>query len=178
VIPALWLLRARALSELHRFEEAGRMFEAGLHAAHVQGRRPLVWRLYAGLATAAAGRRRRDEAQRFDSNARSVIDELAAELADAGLRERFREHAYAELPEPEPLTPRQALKHVFGGLTDRELEVVRLIARGYTSRQIAETLTVSERTVTTHISNILTKLGFNSRTQIARWAAEQGIAPI
>ncbi len=65
---------------------------------------------------------------------------------------------------------------MFGGLTDRELEVVRLIARGYTSRQIAETLTVSERTVTTHISNILAKLGFTSRAQIAAWAVEQRLS--
>jgi non-specific serine/threonine protein kinase len=71
------------------------------------------------------------------------------------------------------LTPRQALKQVFGGLTDRELDV----ARGYTNRQIADALVLSERTVTTHIGHILAKLGFSSRALLARWAAEQGIAP-
>lgn len=43
------------------------------------------------------------------------------------------------------------------------------------NREIADTLVVGERTVETHVSNILNKLGFNSRTQIAAWAVEKGL---
>jgi non-specific serine/threonine protein kinase len=59
-----------------------------------------------------------------------------------------------------------------GGLSKRELEVARLVASGMTSRAIAERLFLSERTVESHLEHILTKLGFNSRVQVAGWVAE------
>ncbi len=64
----------------------------------------------------------------------------------------------------------QTAKEKFGGLTPRERQVAVLIAQGKSNPEIAEALVVSERTVTTHVSNILSKLGFASRTQIASWA--------
>lgn len=73
------------------------------------------------------------------------------------------------------LTPRQAAKQQFGGLSGREREVALLIAEGKSNRQIAESLVISERTVTTHVANILSKLGFNSRSQVASWAVEKGL---
>lgn len=60
-------------------------------------------------------------------------------------------------------------------LTERELEVVRLVADGLTNHQIARRLGVSERTARTHVSNILAKLGLTSRTQAAMWAERNGI---
>lgn len=57
-------------------------------------------------------------------------------------------------------------------LTDRETEVLTLIAEGHTNQQIATRLGMSERTARTHVSNILTKLGLTSRTQAALWAVE------
>jgi predicted ATPase/DNA-binding CsgD family transcriptional regulator len=59
-----------------------------------------------------------------------------------------------------------------GGLSRRELEVARLVASGMTSPAIAERLFLSERTVESHLEHILTKLGFNSRVQVAGWVAE------
>jgi DNA-binding NarL/FixJ family response regulator len=56
-----------------------------------------------------------------------------------------------------------------GPLAKRELEVATLIGDGLTNRQIGERLFISERTVTTHVGNILNKLGFDSRVQIASW---------
>ena len=50
-----------------------------------------------------------------------------------------------------------------------------LIARGLSNREMAKRLFISERTADTHVQHILDKLGFNSRTQIAVWAAEQGL---
>jgi DNA-binding NarL/FixJ family response regulator len=63
------------------------------------------------------------------------------------------------------------------GLTPREREVVILIAEGGTNRQIASRLGVTERTARTHVSNILGKLGLESRTQLAMWAVRHGILP-
>lgn len=56
-------------------------------------------------------------------------------------------------------------------LTKRELEIVRLIAHDMTTREIANTLFISERTVETHVTNMLNKLGLNSRVQLTRWFA-------
>ena len=60
-----------------------------------------------------------------------------------------------------------------GALTPREREVVLLVASGLTNRQIAGELTISERTVTTHVDHILRKLGVTSRSRIAAWAVGQ-----
>ncbi|NKQ37585.1 MAG: response regulator transcription factor [Chloroflexi bacterium] len=63
-------------------------------------------------------------------------------------------------------------------LTTRELEVLKLIARGYDNRTIAAELTLSEKTVKTHVSNILSKLGLTDRTQAAIYALRQKIVPL
>jgi DNA-binding NarL/FixJ family response regulator len=60
-------------------------------------------------------------------------------------------------------------------LTQREIEVLRLIAKGATNREIAEELVISEGTVKNHISNILSSLGLRDRTQAAIYAKENGL---
>jgi DNA-binding NarL/FixJ family response regulator len=60
-----------------------------------------------------------------------------------------------------------------GGLSRRELEVAKLVAAGSTNRDIAGRLFLSDRTVESHIDHILSKLGFNSRAQVAAWVAAQ-----
>ena len=66
-------------------------------------------------------------------------------------------------------------KQEFGGLTPRERQVAALVAQGKSNREIAEELVLSERTVENHVGNILSKLGFGSRAQIAAWAVEKGL---
>jgi DNA-binding NarL/FixJ family response regulator len=62
-------------------------------------------------------------------------------------------------------------------LTDREREVLVLVAKGLSNQQIADALVISERTARTHVSNILGKLAVASRTQAALLAIREGIAP-
>ena len=62
-------------------------------------------------------------------------------------------------------------------LTERELEVLRLIAAGLNNRQIADRLVISEKTVKTHVSSILGKLHVEDRTQAAVYALRHGLAP-
>ncbi len=83
-----------------------------------------------------------------------IARKLMAEVAGRG-----------EKPGPEP-----------DALTEREGEVLRLIARGYSNQQIARELTLSEKTVKTHVSSILSKLGVEDRTQAAIYALKQGLS--
>ena len=73
-----------------------------------------------------------------------------------------------EFTNPQPTTPRH-------DLTERELEVLRLIAHGKTNKDISEDLVLSEKTVKTHVSNILQKLHLSDRTQAAVYALRQKI---
>jgi DNA-binding NarL/FixJ family response regulator len=79
---------------------------------------------------------------------------------------RVLQNIRGENPESEPL---------FTELTDRELDVLKLIASGLTNSQIAENLVISENTVKGHVSNILSKLHMADRTQVAVYAWQSGI---
>jgi NarL family two-component system response regulator LiaR len=74
-------------------------------------------------------------------------------------------HPSERPPTPEPLT-------------EREVEVLRLIARGQSNQEIADQLVISEATVRTHVSNILGKLHLASRTQAALYALREGLASL
>ena len=63
-------------------------------------------------------------------------------------------------------------------LTERETDVLKLLARGKANKEIAQELVIGEQTVKTHVSNILTKLGVQSRTQAALYAAQKGIVTL
>lgn len=78
-----------------------------------------------------------------------------------------------------PLTERAAPSSRVPGhadvLTRREREVAELVAMGYTDRELAEALTITEGTAGLHVHHILEKLGFRSRVQIGDWALAHGI---
>ncbi|HEY9640827.1 MAG TPA: response regulator transcription factor [Coleofasciculaceae cyanobacterium] len=61
-----------------------------------------------------------------------------------------------------------------GVLSERELQIVELVAAGLTNQEIAEKLEISKRTVDNHISNILTKTGTGNRVALVRWALQWG----
>jgi NarL family two-component system response regulator LiaR len=75
----------------------------------------------------------------------------------------------------EPTASRAAMRSE-DGLTEREQEVLQLIADGRNNREIAEKLVISEKTVKTHVSNILSKLHLDDRTQAAVYALRHGLA--
>jgi len=78
-------------------------------------------------------------------------------------------YAVGGTPQKKPVPPTKAQPRL--ALTRRELEIAHLIAEGLTSQQIATKLFISERTVTTHVTNMLNKLGLSSRIRLASWVA-------
>jgi len=87
--------------------------------------------------------------------------QLAPEAAKLLMRE-------VRLPEPKSAMGVEAL-------TGRETDVLRLVALGHANKEIAVELGIGEKTVKTHVSNVLSKLGVQSRTQAALYAAREGI---
>lgn len=73
--------------------------------------------------------------------------------------------------------PLQAEGRSPDALTPREREIAALLTDGLSNQDIAKRLVISERTARTHVCNILAKLGFSSRTQVALWATEAGLGP-
>ena len=63
-------------------------------------------------------------------------------------------------------------------LTAREVEILKLVARGLPNQEIAETLVISERTVRTHVTNILSKLHLANRTQATLYALREGLVDL
>jgi DNA-binding NarL/FixJ family response regulator len=61
------------------------------------------------------------------------------------------------------------------GLTARETEVLKLVAKGYTYREIADKLFISVKTVQNHVQNILTKLQLSKRYELMRYAIQRGL---
>ena len=101
-------------------------------------------------------------------------DEVAAAIRAARRGEVHLDAAIARQLTRSLVTPTAADGDA---LTDREREVLVLVAQGLSNRQIADALVISERTARTHVSNILSKLGVASRTQAALLAIREGIAP-
>jgi len=163
-------------------EVAGWFGTPGLRARAAQARAALL--LAAGDPDAAvahleaAARTYREQRHRHASAA--VHERLAAahrargDLARAAAAEATAVAIYTRLgaaPDLARLVPRERP----GGLTDRELEVLRLVATGASNQDVAAALTISRKTVSRHLANIFTKLGVSSRTAAAAWVRDHGV---
>jgi DNA-binding CsgD family transcriptional regulator/tetratricopeptide (TPR) repeat protein len=119
------------------------------------------------------------ELERWLRQAHHVVDPRSRDAAWAEGEAMSMDDALAQARETSsrPARPVQLHKQPAGCiLTPREREVVNLVARGLTNRQIAAALVISERTVARHVENVLGKLVLTSRVQVAAWAIDQGIA--
>ena len=151
----------------------------GLGAAAVRLRQPeLAARLFGAaeatleaLGTSITPSNRADyERARSELAARLTPEQLAAYLAEG--RQLSVEQA---LELGRELATAQSGALPLAGLTNRELEIARLLARGYRNRQIAESLVITEKTAANHVQRVLDKLGVRSRAQVAARAAELGL---
>jgi predicted ATPase/DNA-binding CsgD family transcriptional regulator len=118
-------------------------------------------------------------AEPYLAAARSRLGEAAWDVAYAEGREMTFEESvdYALSVEKHPTTPASAPAPGYpAGLTPREMQVLRMVAQGMTSAEVAKELFVSTRTVDTHLTSIYHKLGISSRAAATRFALEHGLA--
>jgi NarL family two-component system response regulator LiaR len=101
-------------------------------------------------------------------------DELLAAIQDV-YNGKPSLHATIALKLMRELSPTQETPPTELALTARELEVLKLVAQGITNKQIADVMAISERTVNSHIGNILSKLHLANRTQAALYAMRKGL---
>lgn len=176
-VPQLVRLRGEVLVACGRLAEAEATFHAARAAARAYGMRPLLWRVHAALGRLYETQRRREEAEHEFAAARAIIEALSAAVPDPALRAAFARGTAVLLPTPRLPTALRAAKQAYSGLTTREREVAALVSQGQSNRAIAARLSLSERTVATHVGSILAKLDLTSRAQIATWARDRGLEP-
>jgi len=171
-------------------------------ASEVDDRRRIAFSL-AGVAMLAAARGEAARASRLAAAATALREAIGAapdrawqarlEPGLAATRAKLGRQAGARAwAEGAAMTPGEAVTYALGAarfdddhheaspadpLTTREQDVVQLIVRGLANRQIADTLVITEGTAANYVQRILSKLGFNSRAQIAAWAVEHGLGP-
>jgi DNA-binding CsgD family transcriptional regulator len=175
-IPRLAKLRGEALTKLTQAAEAETSLQEARTTALKHGLRPWLWRICMTQGKLAHSQRRYEEAERQFAEAQELLEDLASSLPDQTFHQHFLHHAHALFPRTRQPSAHRLAKKTFEGLTERERAVAVLIARGKSNREIADSLGITPGTIQTHVSSILSKLHFSSRTQIAVWAMEKGLA--
>lgn len=148
-----WAAHARGAVAVRRgqYEAALESLEAALREYRVQQSRYETAEVYEWMALARRGLGAHAPAAADAATADAIYAQLGAEPA-----------GICGSPAP-------------GGLTRRELEVLSRIARGDTNRQVAQQLSLSDKTVGRHLANIYAKLGVSSRTAAANWARDNNV---
>jgi non-specific serine/threonine protein kinase len=142
----------------------------GRRAAELLGGCSQLWRsLGAQLFGSPALIARREN---FEHQARRLIGDQSFDAAFAHGSDLAMDEIIA-LALREPVSPTPSLsRYPPTALTPREREIAELVAQGLSNKEIAANLVISPRTAEGHVEHILTKLGFNSRAQIATWVSE------
>ncbi|MFE0632246.1 AAA family ATPase [Streptomyces sp. NPDC058864] len=154
--PALWSRAVAAFAALDRpYESAAALLGEG---------RALL-----------AGHQRRAAALDRLGRARRIAGDLGAGLLLADVEALLRRAGTDPAEDHEPPASATADEPAPFGLTPRESEVLGLVAKGHSNRRISEELYISQKTTSTHVSNILAKLGASSRTEAAAMAHRHGL---
>jgi DNA-binding NarL/FixJ family response regulator/GR25 family glycosyltransferase involved in LPS biosynthesis len=168
-------LEGLGLSRSMELEQSIEHLEKGVAIADEIAHGSLRWKIRLSLTEALrkAGKSPEEKIQQV----RELMDRTVRSLSGSPLQSVFLASAWIKQLEgleqdstsEKPLYP--------AGLTQREVEVLRLVAKGATNQQIADILHVSVRTVNTHMTNILSKTGCNNRTAASAFAAEHNLVP-
>lgn len=179
------LLRDAAAAPAAERAQLAYAFEAMAWCAGAQGR----YEHAAGLLGAAKSVWRHSGTPAGESSPYAAFDEQCATRARAALGAEAFVKAYGAMARADideviafaldekrsPVRPRPRGRRAGkpGELTRREREIAELVADGLSNREIAARLVIAQRTAETHVENILAKLGFTSRAQIAAWLGER-----
>jgi non-specific serine/threonine protein kinase len=106
---------------------------------------------------------------------KTLDDEGVAAFLSAG-QAMTTDQAVVYALQPQELATSDTKLDTWSPLTAREQDVAKLVARGFTNRQIASELVVTEATAAKHVVNIREKLGLNSRTHIGVWVRDRELA--
>jgi DNA-binding CsgD family transcriptional regulator len=196
---------AKVARERGNFAGAAALYAESLQLRWEQGDQLSIAGTLRGLATVAAAARQYERAARLWGAAEALREAIGAppprqrgrsQHAVAMTRATLGETAFDAaweaghaLPLSEAIAEALAIRRDEGGekpaaqpaalnpfgLTPRELDVLRLLPRGMTNKEIGEILFITEPTARTHVGNILSKLGVNSRTEAAALAVEHGL---
>ncbi|MEZ4675974.1 MAG: LuxR C-terminal-related transcriptional regulator [Caldilineaceae bacterium] len=181
------LYQGQALLGLQRPQEALPPLQEAITLADKIGHGSLRWQTRLALAEAHAQLGR--PADELYHAAWEMVESIAANLHTPHLHHAFlnsplvvalREKVTAAATEAPAVSTRvktepTAAPPYPAGLTGREVEVLQLVAQGYTDRQISAALTITVRTVNTHVTNILNKIGCENRTAAATFAAQNNL---
>jgi len=174
-MPRVALLYGEALMATRRKKDAAQFLDAALETARARELRGLLWHALIARGKLFQTTARGDAAREKFAEARALIGRLADSIPDARVRENFLKHASARIPQTHAPTRADLQKKKFGGLSVRERQIVARVAKGESNREIADALVLSQRTVESHIANVMSKLGVGSRAQIAAWAVGKGM---
>ena len=163
-------LEGLALLELRQPGQAVEHFGQALAQANALQHGSLRWKL--GLSLAEALKYVGEPADEVIETAKTLIDQTRLAVANSPLRESFKPEYWLTALERRPVPEKPANP---AGLTQREVEVLRLVASGATNQQIADSLVISPRTVNTHITNILNKTGCENRTAAGAFAVKHNL---
>jgi len=183
------------------YERARDLFEEGVGVSWELGNEADVVHCLEGLASVAGAEGRIGRAARLWGAAEALLKEIEAVYTyvpdrslhrnQVAVRTLIEEAAWkAAWAEGQAMSPEQAVEYALeqesapepvtpetypAGLSAREVEVLRLVATGLTSAEVAEKLFLSSRTVDWHLGSIYRKLGFHSRAEATRFAVEHGL---
>ena len=174
--PRLSLLKGESALALRRYATTQAALRSAQNIAQALSLKPLLWRIHFAQGRLEQAQGKEEQAEISFAEGQSLVDSLSADLAlsDSTLRQYLKQGA-ERLLRSRGNPARVLVRDQFDGLTPREREIAALLAQGKSNKEIAEILVLSNRTIESHISNILAKLSFTSRAQIAVWAVEKGL---
>jgi DNA-binding NarL/FixJ family response regulator len=161
------------LATMARWDEAEQRFQEALAMNTRTGARPWLAHTQHGYAAMLLARGQPEDRPR----AMILLEEALATARELGMR-ALEARLTSRMSPLTPSPPATALPSQWAspdGLSQREMEVLRLVAAGKSNREIAEALCISLNTVATHVRNILTKTGTANRTEAAAYALRRGV---
>jgi DNA-binding CsgD family transcriptional regulator len=167
-------LEGQAMAKVRRFDEALKHLEKAIGIVDGIQHGSLRWKIRLNLATTL--KKVGESPEEVVRQARELIDQTINSLASSPLQEVFLSSRWIkQLEELEQSLAPEKLAYP-AGLTQREVEVLRLVAGGATNQQVAKALHISIHTVNTHLTNILTKTGCENRTAASAFAIQHNLA--